>query len=211
MLVLYGLPADLSSSILAHEAMHVWLKLQKEFPVGIDLACEEGLCQVVAHKYLQYLESLESEGCAGSSAPYAGSATSTSISISTAAPPKPVRSGAAAPTVIKPPAKRFRAFGNPVRTSGFDFRGGRANNATAVVAVQPTVVPAPQQQSRKGAAEDPNSRISAKLRRYFLHSIETDRSEVYGDGYRSAALAVQALSLEATLEHVRQAKALPIV
>jgi hypothetical protein len=52
-LVLYGLPADLTSSILAHEAMHVWLKLNRRFPFSLNSKIEEGLCQVISDKYLE--------------------------------------------------------------------------------------------------------------------------------------------------------------
>ena len=56
-LVLFGLPKNLTASILAHEAMHVWAKLspllmQCELP---DLV-EEGICQLIAFKYLEFLE-----------------------------------------------------------------------------------------------------------------------------------------------------------
>jgi hypothetical protein len=52
-LVLYGLPADLTGAILAHEAMHAWIKLNKQFPFSLTLKIEEGLCQVIADKYLE--------------------------------------------------------------------------------------------------------------------------------------------------------------
>jgi hypothetical protein len=54
-LVLYGLPRDLTASILAHEAMHVWLKLNKGFPFRMPPKLEEGLCQVIAYLYLDKL------------------------------------------------------------------------------------------------------------------------------------------------------------
>eukprot|EP01035_Chromulina_nebulosa_P021245 gene21245-27528_t len=40
-LVLYGLPRDLTASILAHEAMHVYIKLNKSFPDKLDSKTEE--------------------------------------------------------------------------------------------------------------------------------------------------------------------------
>lgn len=54
-LVLYGLPRDLTASILAHEATHVYLKLSKDIPLDLSLPAEEGLCQVVAHRFLNNL------------------------------------------------------------------------------------------------------------------------------------------------------------
>jgi hypothetical protein len=61
-LVLYGLPRDLVSSILAHEAMHVWLKLNQGFPFRMEPRLEEGLCQVVAYLYLQKIAASAEEG-----------------------------------------------------------------------------------------------------------------------------------------------------
>jgi hypothetical protein len=52
-LVLYGLPEELVTSIIAHEAMHVWLKLSHHIPFHLPSKVEEGLCQVISHKYLQ--------------------------------------------------------------------------------------------------------------------------------------------------------------
>lgn len=53
-LVLCGLPRDLTASILAHEAMHVYLKLTNDFPCDITPMSEEGLCQFIASKYLEF-------------------------------------------------------------------------------------------------------------------------------------------------------------
>ena len=51
-LVLFGLPRDLTAAILAHEAMHVWMRLTKSVPYPLPLQLEEGLCQVVSLGYL---------------------------------------------------------------------------------------------------------------------------------------------------------------
>jgi hypothetical protein len=62
-LVLCGLPRDLTTSILAHEAMHVWCKLRESggqpAPL-LDLPppVEEGLCQYVAHRYLDHQQEM---------------------------------------------------------------------------------------------------------------------------------------------------------
>lgn len=69
-LCLKGLPSTLMSSILAHEATHAWLAfcpLRRDGVIGedstfgqvrrIDQTVEEGLCQLVAHLYLQHLMS----------------------------------------------------------------------------------------------------------------------------------------------------------
>ncbi|PIN19605.1 Adaptor protein Enigma [Handroanthus impetiginosus] len=49
-LVLYGLPRLLTGSILAHEMMHAWLRLNG-YPT-LSPNVEEGICQVLAHEWL---------------------------------------------------------------------------------------------------------------------------------------------------------------
>ncbi|KAL6215926.1 hypothetical protein ACLB2K_015352 [Fragaria x ananassa] len=49
-LILYGLPRLLTGSILAHEMMHAWLRLKGYRTLSQDV--EEGICQVVAHMWL---------------------------------------------------------------------------------------------------------------------------------------------------------------
>jgi hypothetical protein len=55
-LVLFGLPRDLTASILAHEAMHAWMRLTHTMPHQLPPRVEEGLCQYIASKYLEGLE-----------------------------------------------------------------------------------------------------------------------------------------------------------
>ncbi|KAG6674860.1 hypothetical protein I3842_15G068300 [Carya illinoinensis] len=50
-LILYGLPRLLTGSILAHEMMHAWLRLQGYPNLSQDV--EEGICQVLAHMWLE--------------------------------------------------------------------------------------------------------------------------------------------------------------
>ncbi|CAL5332307.1 hypothetical protein CsSME_00013744 [Camellia sinensis var. sinensis] len=50
-LILYGLPRLLTGSILAHEMMHAWLRLQGYRTLPQDV--EEGICQVLAHMWLE--------------------------------------------------------------------------------------------------------------------------------------------------------------
>ncbi|XP_038883375.1 protein DA1-related 1-like isoform X2 [Benincasa hispida] len=50
-LILYGLPRLLTGSILAHEMMHAWLRLQG-YP-NLKPEIEEGICQVLAHIWLK--------------------------------------------------------------------------------------------------------------------------------------------------------------
>ncbi|XP_058220894.1 protein DA1-like isoform X5 [Rhododendron vialii] len=50
-LILYGLPRLLTGSILAHEMMHAWLRLQGYRTLSQDV--EEGICQVLAHLWLE--------------------------------------------------------------------------------------------------------------------------------------------------------------
>ncbi|KAG0578826.1 hypothetical protein KC19_4G051900 [Ceratodon purpureus] len=51
-LVLFGLPRLLTGSILAHELMHAWIRLDGQFP-NLENEIEEGICQVIAHLWLK--------------------------------------------------------------------------------------------------------------------------------------------------------------
>ncbi|KAF8018980.1 hypothetical protein BT93_H3761 [Corymbia citriodora subsp. variegata] len=71
-LILYGLPRLLTGSILAHEMMHAWLRLNG-FP-NLRPEVEEGICQVLAHLWLN------SEIYSGSANDAASSSSSSSSS-----------------------------------------------------------------------------------------------------------------------------------
>merc|ERR1712038_636727 len=114
-LCLSGLPADLTASILAHEATHAWIKLHPSFnpSMPIPLQVEEGVCQLIAMLFL---------------------------------------------------------------TDGL------------------------KEASKHGKADDGPS--DEKLRQYFKFCIETDTTEVYGEGYRKAARAYAHIGIEALLSHI---------
>ncbi|CAI0435356.1 unnamed protein product [Linum tenue] len=57
-LILYGLPRLLTGSILAHEMMHAWMRLKGYQPLSQDV--EEGICQVMAHMWLDTQLNFES-------------------------------------------------------------------------------------------------------------------------------------------------------
>ncbi|KAG0589905.1 hypothetical protein KC19_1G056900 [Ceratodon purpureus] len=66
-LVLFGLPRLLTGSILAHELMHAWIRLDGRFP-DLENDTEEGICQVIAHMWLKSeLETLTRRSYNGSS------------------------------------------------------------------------------------------------------------------------------------------------
>jgi len=116
-LCLSGLPADLTASILAHEATHAWIKLHPQYEVSkpIPPQVEEGCCQLLAMLFLNDgLPQLTQEQC---------------------------------------------------------------NNSN----------------------EGPSTK---QLRQYFKYAIETDSSDIYGEGYRKAALAYSKIGVEALLSHV---------
>ncbi|CAN6172798.1 unnamed protein product [Urochloa humidicola] len=73
-LILYGLPRLLTGSILAHEMMHAWLRLRGYRTLSPDV--EEGICQVLAHMWI------ESEIMAGSGNSAASSSSGSSSSAS---------------------------------------------------------------------------------------------------------------------------------
>lgn len=74
-LILYGLPRLLTGSILAHEMMHAWLRLRGYRTLSQDV--EEGICQVLAHMWL------ESQGVSSPGSSNNNSSTSLMSSAST--------------------------------------------------------------------------------------------------------------------------------
>jgi hypothetical protein len=116
-LCLSGLPRDLTTSILAHEATHAWIKLHPSFDhrKPIPAQVEEGCAQLVAMLLL----------CDG---------------------------------LDDPPSYSSLLEGD-------------------------------------GPSDE-------KLRQYFKFSIERDDNEIYGTGYRRAAMAYRDIGIEALLSHV---------
>ncbi|XP_031479925.1 protein DA1-related 1-like isoform X1 [Nymphaea colorata] len=78
-LILYGLPRLLTGSILAHEMMHAWLRLNGYRTLSQDV--EEGICQVLAHMWLES-EIMSGSGSNGASTSGAASSSSSSSSSS---------------------------------------------------------------------------------------------------------------------------------
>ncbi|RLN97060.1 hypothetical protein BBJ28_00014700 [Nothophytophthora sp. Chile5] len=58
-LILYGLPSDLTASILAHEATHAFIKLSDNFPDSIP---SKGMCQLMSYLFLKYKHMVEHKG-----------------------------------------------------------------------------------------------------------------------------------------------------
>uniref|UniRef100_A0A5B7ASS5 LIM zinc-binding domain-containing protein n=1 Tax=Davidia involucrata TaxID=16924 RepID=A0A5B7ASS5_DAVIN len=83
-LILYGLPRLLVGSILTHEMMHAWLRL-KGYP-NLSPDVEEGICQVLAHMWL------DSEIIAGSGSNVASTSSSSSSSSDSSSSKKGKRS-----------------------------------------------------------------------------------------------------------------------
>ncbi|KAG0490778.1 hypothetical protein HPP92_007641 [Vanilla planifolia] len=71
-LILYGLPRLLIGSILTHEMMHAWLRLNGYRSLSPEV--EEGICQVLAHMWL------DSETTSGSGSNVASSSSASSSS-----------------------------------------------------------------------------------------------------------------------------------
>ncbi|XP_031484306.1 protein DA1-like isoform X3 [Nymphaea colorata] len=74
-LILYGLPRLLTGSILAHEMMHAWLRLNGYRSLRQDV--EEGICQVLAHMWLES-EIMSGSGNSSGSTSSASSSSATS-------------------------------------------------------------------------------------------------------------------------------------
>ncbi|CAH0486913.1 unnamed protein product [Peronospora farinosa] len=60
-LILHGLPYDLTASILVHEATHAFIKLSDDFPDHIPPKIEEGMCQLMSYLFLKYKHMMESK------------------------------------------------------------------------------------------------------------------------------------------------------
>ncbi|CAI5742543.1 unnamed protein product [Peronospora destructor] len=58
-LILHGLPYDLTASVLAHEATHAFIKLSDDFPDHIPPKIEEGMCQLMSYLFLKYKHMME--------------------------------------------------------------------------------------------------------------------------------------------------------
>lgn len=88
-LLLYGLPRLLTGSILAHEMMHAYLRL-KGYP-NLSPEVEEGICQVLAHMWLDS-EIIAGSGINTASTSSSSSSTSSSSSSSSTSSKKGNRS-----------------------------------------------------------------------------------------------------------------------
>lgn len=62
--------------------------------------------------------------------------------------------------------------------------------------------PAAQSANEDGPSDD-------KLRQYFKFTIEREKHEIYGTGYRRAAMAYRDIGIEALLTHVLQYRDFP--
>ncbi|KAF8112460.1 hypothetical protein N665_0064s0088 [Sinapis alba] len=133
-LILFGLPRLLTGSILAHEMMHAWMRLKGIRTLSQDV--EEGICQVMSHKWL------EAELAAGSRNSNAASSSSSS--------------------------------------------------------------------SSRGVKKGPKSQYERNLGECFKHQIESDISQVYGDGFRAGKLAVNKYGLRNTLAHIQMTGRFPV-
>jgi Protein of unknown function (DUF3633)./LIM domain. len=82
-LCLTGLPADLTASILAHEATHAWIKLHPNYNVDRPLPpqVEEGCCQLIAMLFLT--DGLECHGTPPQQETSTGTFVSSTITTST--------------------------------------------------------------------------------------------------------------------------------
>ncbi|XP_013746710.1 protein DA1 isoform X1 [Brassica napus] len=69
-LILFGLPRLLTGSILAHEMMHAWMRLKGFRTLSQDV--EEGICQVMAHKWLEVELAAGSRNSNAASSSYGG-------------------------------------------------------------------------------------------------------------------------------------------
>jgi Protein DA1 len=214
-LVLYGLPRDLTAAILAHEASkylghsirrHIYdLTL---FRRSINHVCLfiysfiVSLYKYQVHVWIKLrhdmpypLQATVEEGlCQFVSMKYLESldhGPSNTVRGESDSRGDAIAGGGAAPApvhVYGDPRNPLSYLGHCVETSP---RYGSSSNASE--------------------SEDKEQKIRRRLRGYFRFAVETDESPVYGMGYRQAAHCCSELSLGIVLHHVRTEGSLPVV
>jgi hypothetical protein len=187
-LVLYGMPRLLTGSIIAHELMHAWLRLNGT--LDLEARVEEGLCQLMSFLWLQM-----QQGAANSAAQDRLGAFIQALRRS---PPRrrPPNQHARAPprsmlghSLTQSRSRCGRGEPQSWRRCGTDERGP----GTSAV------------QSSCSARRNPNFDAAQ-------HQIMHEPSEVYGEGFRRAYAAfMRSPGLTALLGFVRRSGQFPPV
>ena len=188
-LVLFGLPRDLTASILCHEALHVWFKLTEHMPSPLseDSSIEEGLCQYASMRYLEYLHGVDGDGVEGVWTP------------DDEIPPPTVdnhqwegfMSNHGGSKMGSPGGSRSSSGSSSSRGSvgggASSAGGGGSFSGSSRTPTNPLdnlsycqEIPPPHDNKNK-----PRSSLTRTLRALFRSQIEMDESLVYGGGYRS--------------------------
>eukprot|EP00239_Pterosperma_sp_CCMP1384_P006751 CAMPEP_0197851976 /NCGR_PEP_ID=MMETSP1438-20131217/19370_1 /TAXON_ID=1461541 /ORGANISM="Pterosperma sp., Strain CCMP1384" /LENGTH=664 /DNA_ID=CAMNT_0043465797 /DNA_START=153 /DNA_END=2147 /DNA_ORIENTATION=+ len=227
-LVLFGLPRLLTGSILAHEVMHAWLRLNsRRFSTNLDLQVEEGICQVMGYLWL------EAEHSRLSTPGRAQPSTSATTSATTSAGPsrryqvltEEQKLDALIDRLGKLSVKELKS---QLERANIDWRSQHVNEKRELVmllatdklkkseqlsqGVDPTQGGRPRSPLHSGAFEaDENFTESREYWEYVKNQIRTDRSPVYGEGFRKAWAAYEKFGLKSVLESISKTGRLPKV
>lgn len=193
-LVLYGLPRLLTGSILAHECMHAWLRLNHaRFSTRLELQVEEGICQVLGYLWLNAQQ--------------------------TGAKASPPQSSSVQAT-IEQVTEKLSKLGVREIKSQLDRRLVNWKDEHAVEKSELVALLATAVMKEEGAKKVPSTQTltrqesvmftqSADYENFVKNQIKTDRSPVYGEGFRLAWAAYQKYGLEHLLDHVSRTSKLP--
>eukprot|EP00854_Cymbomonas_tetramitiformis_P008469 gene8469-10063_t len=166
-LVLYGLPRLLTGSILAHECMHAWLRLNHaRFSTRLEL--QSGAAQATIEQVTEKLSKLG-----------------------------------------------VREIKSQLDRRSVNWKDEHAVEKSELVALLATAV-----MKEEGAKKEPPKQTltrqdsvmftqSAEYGEFVKHQIQTDRSPVYGEGFRLAWAAYEKHGLERLLDHVSRTAELP--
>ena len=201
-LVLFGLPRDLTASILCHEALHVWFKLTEHMPSPLseDVSIEEGLCQYASMRYLEYLHGMDSDRESGwtpndeippptmgtDEQPWenvvSNGGSSSSSSSSSNSGRNSSNRGSVGGGGSFGGSSRTHSSSNPLDALSYCQEIPHANNHSKN-----------KSNRNHNTSSSSSSSLTRTLRALFRSQIEMDESIVYGGGYRSGTLPPHSL------------------
>ncbi|CAI5505642.1 unnamed protein product [Closterium sp. Naga37s-1] len=191
----------LTASILAHELMHAWFKLDGTYAPSTAHAIPHRACHPPSRMPSPIAHAIPHRACHPPSRM-----------------PSPI-AHAIPHRVCHPPSRMPSPIAHAIPHRAIQLEEGMCQ-VMAYLWLQTQAPPAPHapsqapsQQASSAAplAHEAHSSFQQRFAAFCLHSIATDASPVYGDGFRAAHAAVLKHGLLPTLEHIRACRALPRV
>ena len=196
-LVLYGLPRDLTASILAHEAMHVWLKLNRGFPFRMPPKLEEGLCQVIAYLYLQHIEAQNNSQNSTS--------TSEKHTIAVGSSSGQVSNNATSTGSTKLVSSKLTHAINRPNSANKQHLTNTTNTTTGTT----SSINNKTHNHNRNFNRKPIQKTRKTLTQWFTQQILNDKSPIYGKGFQDVYAAVCTMGLTSVLSHIKRHQTLP--